>query len=369
MSSDTRFAVDIPVHRAGNSLRLRREPDTRVVDFATDTFLAGTVGKGKVLYLSHKGFSLPDAVDNGLGYRESHDKAYPVPTTGLLVQTAHACFATHQAFGLSPDTIWQTIVNQVATHIKLNAGKYGHLFTPFVGQKTPLRVRDDLADNNWLRVLNKFEEPLLVFVGNEVMSLFMPDFSTTTQLERVASLVSFMDAASPYYDYSVQTLCHIPLVRLEGAPSDWRKLYERASALSQHFGDLRLYFDDLLPVLLEISDTAEGMTPNNEFWSSIYKLRSGSGGEKVTGWLTALLAFRQTPHGLVAREGFDWRRQVDSSWNALKTNDIPSLLSAVPFTWELGGRDRKMTFVAGALGVDNTGDVYTPKLGVAVMER
>lgn len=370
VSSDTRVAVDVPVRRVGGALRLGRDPEIRIVDFATDKFLADTVGTGRVQYASHKEFGLPDVVSDRYGYRESHE-AYPIPTTGLLVQTAHACFATHQAFGLSPDTIWQTIVNQVATHIKRNAEKFERLFTFFTGAKINLEVRDDavVIDNNWLRVLGKFEEPLQMFVGDELVSLFMPDFSTTGQLERVASLVAFMDAASLYYNYSVETMCHIPLIRLEGTPQDWSELYRRTAALSQRIDGLGLYFDDLLPVLFEICETAKGKTPNDMFWSSIYKFKSSSGGEYVTGWLTALLAFRQTSNGLVPREEFTWRRQFNSPWGALKTNHIPSLLSAVPFIWKVEGREVPMTFVAGTLGVDNTDEVYTPRLGVAVMER
>jgi hypothetical protein len=370
----TTVALDITVeHRNRDFLDHERTPLVRVVDFATEQFLADTVGTGRIRYLSHSQFSLPDVRTDG--FRYGPDEAYPIPTTGLLVQTAHACFATHRGFGLNPDTIWQTIVNQVAEHIKQDPCRYADLFTWFPGQKAEVDVRDDelLADGNWLRALGKFEEQLRFLVGNDLVSLFMPRFSTTGQLERVAALTTFMGAASPYYKYSVNTMCHIPLIRLEGTRDDWSRLYRHTSTLAGHFEGLREYFAALLPVLQEISETANGKQPDNTFWSSAYKFKSSSGQQDVTGWLTALMAFKYGPDGPKPRQDFDWRNQIKKPWEAFRTNEIPSLLSTVPFTWRTPGGNIPMTFVAGALGVSSrqtpTVDVYTPRLGIAVMDQ
>jgi len=365
------YVLDINIRKTSRHfLDHHGDPLVEVKEFAAAKFLADTVGTGRVHYLSHGSSNLPAIAS---GRRRSHavaDKEYPIPTTGLLVQTAHACFATHQAFGLNPDTIWQTIVNQVAEHIKQNPDRYSSLFTWFPGQKAEIEVRDDklLVDADWQRALGKFEDPLRFMLGDDVVELFVPNFSTTTQLERVASLVTLMDAASPYYEYAVLSMCHIPRVRLEGAAQDWTRLYELAVALSDRIDGLAAYFEALLPVLLEISRTAQGEPVDNDFWSSIYKFKSDSGSEMVTGWLTALMAFKYGPAGPVARNDFDWRRQIDKPRTAFETNQIPSLLSTVPFTWKNQGTDIPMTFVAGALGVSSVNNVYTPKLGFAVLE-
>ncbi|HET9411265.1 MAG TPA: DUF4419 domain-containing protein, partial [Candidatus Saccharimonadales bacterium] len=346
-----------------------RDPRVEVRLFDTQQFLADTVGAGRVQYLSHGEFGLPMVEVQELRRSPIPGRAYPIPTTGLLIQTAHSCFATHQAFGLNPDVIWQTIVNQVAQHIKLNATQYASMFTWFPGQKTEIEVLDNdlLVDNNWLRTLGMFEKQLQFVLGDDIMSLFVPSFSTSTQLDRVASLVALMDAASPYYEYAVRTMCHIPMVRLEGMAEDWKQLHYRTTLLAERFGGLQNYFAALLPVLQEVSETAGGKEPNNDFWSSVYKFQSDSGRENVTGWLTALMAFKHTPQGPVARDDFDWRSQIEKPWMAFKTNEIPSLLSVVPFTWKLQDTEMPMTFVAGALGVSSTDKVYTPKLGIAVM--
>lgn len=370
MSLDTTLDVRPYKYRRGYADHYS-DPEVELRYFATAKFLADTVGTGRVRYLSHSKFNLPAVAADRYSYGGSADEAYPIPTTGLLIQTVHACFATHQGFGLNPDVIWQVIVNQVAEHIKLDPDRYADLFTWFPGERVEIEVRDDeLAfDSNWLRTLGKFEDPLRFAIGDKLVSLLVPDFSTTTQLDRVAALVTLMDAASPYYEYSVMTMCHIPLIRLEGSPEDWRQLSQRTATLAKYFVGLQAYFTELLEVLAEISRTAAGGAPDNEFWSSAYKFNSSSGGEDVTGWLTALLAYKYGSNGPELRESFDWRGQMERPWTAFRTNEIPSLLSTVPFTWKNQGSSIPMTFVAGALGVHQAGEVFTPRLGVAVMER
>lgn len=342
----------------------RADPRFEARPFATSQFLADTVGQGTVRYLSHPKFKLPVIIptrsNTVLG-----DEVYPISTTGILVQAAHACFATHQGFGLNPDVIWQTIVGQVATHIKLNPSQYTHLFTESLSGKVNIVVRDNElpTDNNWQRALGMFESPLRLAIGDELVSLLTPTFTTTAQIDRVASLVTLMDAASPFYNYTVASTCRIPLIRLEGDAIDWRQLYERTGLLAEKFTGLDAYFTDLLPVLHKIFKTVEDGRADNDFWDSIYKFRSTSGTDRITGWITSLMAFRHSPQGPVLRKSFNWR------YDTLKTNEIPSLLSTITFAWQIGSNTLPMILVAGVLGIDQTDGIFTPRLGVAVMER
>ena len=366
------MSLDIPVSQwRRGGLDHRRDPEFEVSHFATDQFLADTVGAGRLHYLSNAKFGLPEVTQRARRMEPIPSQTYPVPTTGLLVQTAHACFAAHQGFGLSPDVVWQTICNQVATHIKKCPDRYASLFTADPRERPEIRVRDaELPfDNNWLRTLGLFEAAFNQVLGRELVSLFVPEFSTTAQLDRVAALITLMEAASPYYKYTVDSMCHIPLIRLEGTADDWGQLYGRAIALSQMFVGLREYFAALLPVLLKIAETARGAAPDNMFWSSLYKFKSTSGGKYVTGWLTALLAFKHGSNGPIPRTSFDWQGQMSNAGLAFKTNEIASLLSTAEFMWERPDGTLPMRFVAGTLGVHNEGSVYAPRLGIAVMER
>jgi hypothetical protein len=194
-----------------------------------------------------------------------------------------------------------------------------------------------------------------------------------------ALLIALMDVLSPFFQFEWYSLCGIPQIRLEGDATDWRSLHFRTEQLAREFSGLSGYFADLLPVLQTIAETASGMTPDEEFWRSIYKHGNRSGGPYVTGWITAFFAHIQTADGPLFKgqtggeRPFDWRsdwRYVTSSgWGGYTTNEFPSHVSTVPFVWDDAGIRHDMTLAAGVTGIDFDVDTFlTPRLGFAVAE-
>jgi hypothetical protein len=184
-----------------------------------------------------------------------------------------------------------------------------------------------------------------------------------------------MDVVSPYYDFGWLSRCGIPQIRLEGEAADWRSLHFRTEMLAREFDGLSGYFTDLLPVLQTIAETADGMTPDEEFWRSIYKADNFSGGPYVTGWITAFFAYLQTPDGATFKgqtgssDPFSWRSMMSGRLRGYKTNHFPSHLSMVPFVWDYFDTLYNMTFAAGITGVDYDDDTYlAPELGFVVAD-
>lgn len=313
-----------------------------------------------VASLPVRDYSGPDRTRNGL--------AYPVNTTSLAVQALHQAFAGHVAFSLRPETAWYMIVHEVAEYIRQNPDECARLFTGDAGAKQTIEVRDDSLSydrpSDWGRTINLFRNPLHERLAEGTADLFLPRFSTTTVVDETALLVALMDAASPYCRYEVMTLCGIPKIRLEGHYVDWRKLYVQAESLAGKFNGLYDYFANLLPVLQTIANTAEGATPNFEFWRSIYKYNSGSGGPRVNGWIRAFFAFIQTPDGPQPKDDFEW----GSRWGGFRLNHFPAHVSNVRFIWDYYGRLIPMTFAAGITSVGYEDSFLTPKLGFAVAE-
>jgi hypothetical protein len=77
--------------------------------------------------------------------------------------------------------------------------------------------------------------------------------------------------------------------------------------LAPWFDGLISWFDALCPVLDEIAATAAGDPVDEDFWRSLYKWESQSGGNFVSGWITVLFAHTQTPAGPKPKESFRWR--------------------------------------------------------------
>jgi len=297
--------------------------------------------------------------------------AYEVATVSLGIQALHQGYAAHVAFSLRPDTLWYFIIHEVAEYVRQHTDESAGLFTETPGQKQKIVVRDDSlcydAPSDWMGSINLVRDPLRDKITDRTMQLFLPRFTTSTIEDETALLVALMDVVSPYYEFEWMTRCGVPQIRLEGEAADWQKLYADAGSLLTAFPGLHDYRNDLLPVLQTIADTASGATPNEEFWRSIYKYETGSGGPYVTGWITAFFAYTQTNQGATLKDRFNWRSLM-SGWGGYKTNQFPSHVSKVPFVWDYFGTRYDMAFAAGITGVDYDDDFLSPRLGFAVVE-
>ncbi|MFE0629650.1 DUF4419 domain-containing protein [Streptomyces sp. NPDC058864] len=282
------------------------------------------------------------------------------PTSSLLLRALHTAFTAHLPLSLSPDVLWYAVVHEVAVHVRLNSSAYAGLFTRTPGHRQTILVEDDHAAEDWERSVNLVREPLRALIGEGTAELFLPVFSTTTPADATAALVALMDVVSPYYRFRWRSLCGIPRIRLEGTPEDWRLLAARARELAGRFEGLRPYFRGLQPVLDEIAATAAGRGVDEDFWRSIYKYRSESGGSWVTGWIDAFFAHRYTDDGPAPKDAFGPGRSNEA--------DFPSHVSRVPFRWETPAGTLDMAFLGGVLGLERDGDWIRPRLGHAVAE-
>jgi hypothetical protein len=370
--------IDIPRHRRG-SYNSGRHPfptnsQADVRQSSNEGFLKAALPENvrRSHYTSRDKLAMAFA-DSGYGRREWNELAYNAPTTSLLVQSAHGSFAGHIPLSLRPDTIWYAIVHEIAVHVKQNSRQYAHLFTDTPDARKEIRVRHDGLrydePSPWNEAIPLFYPQLEANIGIERCGLFVPEFTTTTVEDKISTLVALMDVVSPYYKFTMQTMCYIPQVRLEGTAEDWASLYQRAQQLQSMFVGLEAYFVDLLDVLKTIAGTAAGGEIDEEFWSSLYKYRESSGGEYVSGWITALFAHIQTPKGLVLKDSFNWRGPQGRYGSDYKTNEFPAHVSVVPFVWEYFGDKFPMSFFAGITGVDYSDDTFLqPRLGYGVVE-
>ncbi|WP_052707651.1 DUF4419 domain-containing protein [Streptomyces rubellomurinus] len=288
------------------------------------------------------------------------------PTWSLLLRAAHVAFCGHLPLSLSPDVLWYAVVHEVAVHVRLNAELYEGLFTTTPGRRQTITVRDDSLlgpEPDWARSIRLVREPLAAAVGEELVGLFRATFSTTTPDDASAVLVALMDVVSPYYEFRWVSLCGIPRVRLEGTGPDWAFLARRVAELAEWFEPLRPWFEALRPVLRTLALTAAGGPVDEGFWRSLYKWESESGGDHVSGWLTAFFAHTRISGEPEPRTDFRWR----DGRTRFTENAFPSHVSKVPFAWETPLGTSRMAFVGGVLGIERDGGFVRPRLGNAVL--
>ena len=291
-----------------------------------------------------------------------------------FIGAAQVAFDRHLPLTLSPDHVWIVIAQGYAHHVRLDAEELRAQFVAHDDRET-LRVRRDdfvrgASDNAWTEVFSEFSAQLKVRIG-EHHDRVVANFSTTDELARAVSQLVLMDAMGAYFSYRLDTRCGIPRVTLEGEPADWRALQERTASL-RAFG-LGWWVEPLLSVLEYLVRAAEGEV-DPDFWCSMYKLESVSGGPRITGWIHNFFPYlHSVPPGQFVRNEFldSWPPTRERHlFNGPATDDFPRALSTVPFRWEYLGEALDMLFIAGFVGVaqdEQTGSV-SPALGWAVRD-
>ncbi|MEE4419332.1 DUF4419 domain-containing protein [Streptomyces bugieae] len=362
------YEIDLPLDEQGGKGGERREDAAgevgradneaaglaaELTELGNDGFLRATLRDQPPAHFHHR------STDHLLGW-PSGAPDIAEPTSSLLLRALHTCFTAHLPLSLSPDVLWYAVVHEVAVHIRLNPETYEGIFTETPGHRQTIVVRDDSAPLDWERSINLVQQPLRARIGDEAADLFQPTFSTTTDTDATAMLVALMDVVSPYYRFRWQTLCGIPRIRLEGTDRDWRLLAARVRELAEWFEGLRPWFTALQPVLDAIWATASGWGVDLDFWRSLYKWESASGGDRVTGWITAFFAHRYTDDGPRPKPSFGPGTTAE--------DDFPSHVSQVPFRWETPTGTLDMAFLGGILGIEREGEWIRPQLGHAVVE-
>ena len=113
---------------------------------------------------------------------------------------------------LSPDVIYNTILQGISAHVSHNPERYRKIFVSHMGKKE-LKTRDDTLvrgswDNKWDRSVQALRTQLIGDMSGEaVKTVLNTTFSTTTIAEATAHSAVFMDAVKNYYDYTVMTMC------------------------------------------------------------------------------------------------------------------------------------------------------------------
>lgn len=312
-----------------------------------------------------------EAIAQVLGPIEACSKTcdYLVRNVGShpLIAALHAAFSTHAPICLSPDIIWLTITQGLATHINQNAEELRSRFVAHEG-KLKIRIeRDDFVkgspDNDWPGVFTEFSQAIRKHIGDS-HDLIVGDFSTTGPVERAAFEVVLLDSMQAYFDYEICTVCGIPSITLEGTPDDWRSIVSRLERF-RDFG-LDWWVTPLLPVLEQFVLASEGHA-DRDFWNSIYKWKGpdGSGTPVVSGWILKLFPYLRYPRDFKRNP---WLEKETTRHFGPDRACFPRLPAMAPFKWLYDSDTFDMEFIGGFMGVsqDPTTLTLRPEIGWAI---
>lgn len=286
-----------------------------------------------------------------------------------LLAAVYTAFCQHRPLVLTPDAVWLTIAQGVGHHMAVHGER---LRSGLVAHQGKLDLAFECRgwverspENPWPEAFAAWSSQIRNHVGARVHDTLVCDFSTSGPVERAASEVVMMDVFERYFRFVLYGICGIPTVTLEGTPSDWERLHDKAAALDVF--DLGWWLDHLLPVCDQFVRASRGdVEPAH--WQAVCKLREEYGGDVINGWVARLFPYlRAYADGPCNRVN-----PIFETGEGFKTSVAPSGLSRVPFHWRDAAtrRERRMEAIGGLVGI--TQDPQTlalrPKVGWAVRE-
>ena len=219
--------------------------------------------------------------------------------------TAHT---NHYPIRIKPDDIWLLIVQSFSHHVNINSEKLRNMFVNFEGKKElvvnyPLNSLEDVDK----KVLESFSEQINVkmkeFLGDELLNILTPDFSTTNYDNLIVCKISIMGAFKKYFDYTLGLCgCGVPYLILEGTAEDYKKILTKAKYLLKY--DFDWYINKIIPHLKKMVEAKKGKIDIEYFQNMIqnkeateYKSGlSGRGGysykvDHLSGWFLNFFAY------------------------------------------------------------------------------
>ena len=147
-------------------------------------------------------------------------------------------FIDHCPIKVSPNVIWQLILNAFSCHVYNNSEELRNKFVNFEGIKDLNVVKvGSLKDiyKHEKEIIEELVKKISQNVGSKLVDVLTPNFSTTTKESLIAGKVSIMSAFKKYFRYHASmTICGIPYILLEGTLEDWEKILEKLKFLSKY---------------------------------------------------------------------------------------------------------------------------------------
>lgn len=279
----------------------------------------------------------------------------------LFYETMVRAYSDHYPVSLRPEVIWHLIAHEMGVYTNQNKDVCAAFFTDTPDKKKKLEIFVDFDQPIEVSLL-RFRQEFEPNIASNVLQAFLPKFTTTDIEAETATLLTFMDTVSPWYEYSgFGVACGFPKILLEGTVEDWKLLHASVTRLHEMFEGFRPFLANLVDVVARIVATIETGDVDPDFWSSMFRYKGGSGQSFISGWLSSFIAYtRGEPPEL--RTSFEWGEKggvdMDSLRDGVNFADMPVTYG--------DGSVANWVLTSGILGTDYEEGYLVPRLGFAV---
>lgn len=194
------------------------------------------------------------------------------------------CYASHNGIVIKPDYIWYTILCEMAIIIKDNPEAYRKVFTDSQEKKD---VQVLTLDPVVMPIDTLTKEVFKLIPSGLKQDDVILNFSTTTQSSTFAFSTSFLDAASPYYNYMMY-MCGYNKIKVLGSIEDYEMMSDAISRLKNIYDGTDTVMINYLNKSDENVQNIIYNWENKDFWNKIFYLEECGSGSQVEakGWFT-----------------------------------------------------------------------------------
>jgi len=297
------------------------------------------------------------------------------PRNGLISAVSHA-YSHHIPLKIKPDDLWISICNAIGFYVTsctTNSEVHETVRNFFVshGEKNVIEIDIDSFDKNNIGVIvDLICEEIKKNTNNNIIDWLTPNFTTTTNIDKVTCQISIMNVVKNFFSYHMMLGCGLSQITLDGTKDDWLLLKEKIKYI-ENINSLVL--NEWLSVLLPIIDNfilIFDEVADFDFWQRICTYRRvGSGNQQeYGGWIFAFSPFDSEGKYLL-----NSREEIE------KTNIYTFLLDSkasldlvnVPVKMNDNGIPREFIFCSGILGgkYDSLNNLIEPKVGYCIIEK
>jgi hypothetical protein len=248
-------------------------------------------------------------LQSSFGHRSDQDTSVSPQRNGF-VDTVYTAYSQHHALVIRPDDVWICIMTQFNLFVN-GQGRAEQLRYLFVAHEDKKYLVVNLPNSDWGHFAQVMTEKLHENVVDPGLREWcLPDFSTTTENDKVVASVVMMATLKAYFNYGRSITCGIPRVTLLGTQQDWLRICHRVDKLEQYGVEAAAWRDLLKPVLVRFARAFEpgyaDSAENRDFWQRVVHVNNNmSGPTLLGGWITAFCGFNDEGRWMGAKQDLE----------------------------------------------------------------